>query len=69
MTKLKDMLKFKEDPKLHSEWMEMRLGEFKMTPNPFLQGLCVDFGQEEDGKGKARSLCQGEGWALEPATF
>ena len=26
MTKLKDMLKFKEDPKLHAEWMEMSLG-------------------------------------------
>lgn len=26
MTKLKDMLKYKEDPKLHSEWLEMPLG-------------------------------------------
>ena len=26
MTKLKDMLKFKDDAKLHAEWMEMILG-------------------------------------------
>ncbi|CAE7685051.1 glpV [Symbiodinium pilosum] len=31
MTKLKDMLKFKEDPKLHAEWMEMSLGPRKKT--------------------------------------
>ena len=46
MTKLKDMLKYKEDPKLHSEWMEMKR-EAKAKLAAFVKEKC-DLDIDED---------------------
>jgi len=46
MTKLKGMLKFKEDPKLHSEWMEMKKTAKKKLASFLKETLDLDIDQD-----------------------